>query len=404
MPGFFDKIGGGFFPDRNDQGISASDLSSAQAWTAAHTWTVNSIGTAQTPGGSWINSTAAAAGAQQYSPMLVLSGQGWKTDATAASQEVAFAWQTRPVQGSDAPTGLLDLQVKIGAGAYSSKARFDSTGKLYVNSLDVFGTALLMQGNTLYCESLAPISQGNTLGLSNYGQISHSPVAKTSGSPSLMVITGPAHTTLTASAEATDLNFNLARTVQFAQGALATQRAMLIQAPTYSFATGGATLSTAVTVAISAAPAAGTNTTLTRTFALRVGGDVTAGPTSAGFIYRSIDVPAHTVTVSGTTQATSVGPAALGLGKITITSGQVSPIDNAATLYIEDAPAAAGSATITNRYAIWVDYGLVRLDGNGTHYFEIPGDATDPTGAGGPAAGRVPINVPGVGTKYLAYY
>lgn len=41
-----------------------------------------------------------------------------------------------------------------------------------------------------------------------------------------------------------------------------------------------------------------------------------------------------------------------------------STITNAATVYIENAPAQGTNATITNAYALWVDDGAVRLDGN----------------------------------------
>ena len=91
----------------------------------------------------------------------------------------------------------------------------------------------------------------------------------TSGSPTALLIAGAAHTTLTASTEAIDINFNLARTVQFATGALTTQRAMLIQAPTYRFV-GASTITDAYTVAIGGAPATGTNATITRSWALAV--------------------------------------------------------------------------------------------------------------------------------------
>lgn len=93
--------------------------------------------------------------------------------------------------------------------------------------------------------------------------------ANTSGSPAAFTLTGAAHTTLTASTEATDINFNLARTVQFATGALTTQRAMRIQAPTYSFV-GASTITTASTLSISGPPVAGTNATITNAYALNV--------------------------------------------------------------------------------------------------------------------------------------
>lgn len=97
--------------------------------------------------------------------------------------------------------------------------------------------------------------------------------ASTSGSPNLLVVTGPAHTTLAASTEAIDLNFNLARTVQFATGALTTQRAAVIQAPTYAFVA-ASTLTTAITLDITGEPVQGTNATITEALALRTSGKV----------------------------------------------------------------------------------------------------------------------------------
>lgn len=87
----------------------------------------------------------------------------------------------------------------------------------------------------------------------------------TSGSPTHLTLTGAAHTTLTASTEATDVNFNLARTVQFAAGALTTQRAFRIRAPTYAFAS-ASTATLAATFAVDGPPTAGTNATLTNTY------------------------------------------------------------------------------------------------------------------------------------------
>ncbi len=96
-----------------------------------------------------------------------------------------------------------------------------------------------------------------------------SPTAGTSGSPTALTITGPAHTTLTASTEASDVNFNLARTVQFATGALTTQRAALIQAPSYGFVA-ASTLTDAATLDITGGPKSQTNATITNSHALRI--------------------------------------------------------------------------------------------------------------------------------------
>jgi hypothetical protein len=112
--------------------------------------------------------------------------------------------------------------------------------------------------------------------------------------------------------------FNLGRTVQFATGALADQRAIKVQAPTYAFV------------------------------------------------------------------AASV-------------------LTNASTLYIDNQPQAGANATLTNSYAIFADAGLNRFDGDGTHVFELPADATDPTGGGGAATGRIAVKIGGA-TRYLPYY
>ena len=101
------------------------------------------------------------------------------------------------------------------------------------------------------------------------GALTLTQAVSTSGSPTVFTITGAAHTTLTASTEATDVNFNLARTVQFATGALTTQRAVRIQAPTYGFV-GASTITTASTLSISGPPVAGTNATITNAYALNV--------------------------------------------------------------------------------------------------------------------------------------
>ncbi|MDP4000666.1 MAG: tail fiber domain-containing protein, partial [bacterium] len=84
--------------------------------------TTTALGVTQTTssGLALVNTTAAAAGAQQISPALRWSGFGWKTDATAASQAVDFRAFVTPVEGTSAPTGYLGFESSINGGAYSS--------------------------------------------------------------------------------------------------------------------------------------------------------------------------------------------------------------------------------------------------------------------------------------------
>lgn len=100
-------------------------------------------------------------------------------------------------------------------------------------------------------------------------QLSIEPDDETSGTRTILTVTGAIDSGVTASTEQSDVYFNLARTVTWATGALTTQRAVRITAPTYAFAA-ASTLTTAVTVDISGAPVAGTNATLTNSYALRV--------------------------------------------------------------------------------------------------------------------------------------
>lgn len=92
----------------------------------------DAIGAASTDGLSLDNNTNAAAGAQQYSPRLRLTGRGWKTNATAASQAVDWILQTVPVQGAANATSYLDFASQISNGGYTSRMTLTSDGSLAV--------------------------------------------------------------------------------------------------------------------------------------------------------------------------------------------------------------------------------------------------------------------------------
>lgn len=102
------------------------------------------------------------------------------------------------------------------------------------------------------------------------GNLVVAPLARTSGSPTALTVIGGAHTALAASTECIGANFNFSATKQFATGALTTQREVVIQAPTYA-GVGAMTITTAATLAITGAPVAGTNATITTASALTVG-------------------------------------------------------------------------------------------------------------------------------------
>lgn len=176
-------------------------------------------------------------------------------------------------------------------------------------------------------------------------------VGLTTGSPTAFKITGGAHTTLTASTEATDFYLNLNRTVQFSTGPITTQRASYITAPTYS-AVGVSTISTAATFAVSAPPTAGTNVTITRPYSIMSeSGNVcfTMNSNAAlvvDFLGANTAASARTVSFKSGLSANSVGSdfyfASTG---VTRTAGNLFSILNNATAKL--AVAFHGGTTIT---------------------------------------------------------
>lgn len=64
------------------------------------------------------DSTAATAANQQYSPRIRLTGQGWKTTATAASQAVDWIIENQPTQDAATPGTTLAILGQENAGGY----------------------------------------------------------------------------------------------------------------------------------------------------------------------------------------------------------------------------------------------------------------------------------------------
>lgn len=85
-------------------------------WGSNNVSRADGLGTTVTPTIWLTNGTAAAAGAQQYSPVLMLGGQGWKTTG-GASVPVSMGWVVVPVQGSANPTATMYPQFQVAGGS-----------------------------------------------------------------------------------------------------------------------------------------------------------------------------------------------------------------------------------------------------------------------------------------------
>ncbi|MDI6808422.1 MAG: hypothetical protein QME66_05505 [Candidatus Eisenbacteria bacterium] len=325
---------------------------------------------------------------------ITLSGESART-VTMARFSIAGAGNNLTIGSGGAGSGTVNgnggtllLQSGIATGSGSSSI------ELYTATPGVAGAA----DNTPSVK-MSILGNGNT---------TFTQAVVLTGSPTAFTITGGAHTTLTASTEATDINLNLARTVQFATGALATQRAVRVQAPTYAFV-GASTLTTAITFSITGAPIAGTNATLTTSIAanieqfggssetingIRVNQPGIANGFGAVTTIAGLDLPTASI-VLGNQTATATDVFGIRLGIQTYTSTTlVRTVTNLATFYVEGAPVASTNVTATNGpYAVFIDGGVSRFDGN-----LLVGATVSPAGMTGPG---VAINQAGSDNEIL---
>ena len=79
-----------------------------------------------------IDSTAATVGNQQFSPRIRLTGQGWKTTATAASQTVDWIIENEPIQGTTNPGSTLYFKAQINGGGYTTPFLLQQNGNITV--------------------------------------------------------------------------------------------------------------------------------------------------------------------------------------------------------------------------------------------------------------------------------
>ena len=177
-------------------------------------------------------------------------------------------------------------------------------------------------------------------------------------------VTGAAHSSMSAGVEAINANFNFSATKTWSTGAITTQREFVIQAPTYAF-DGASTITTAATFAITGAPAAGTNATITTPLALWVQtGSSQFVPTqtianAAGANWNGLGVAASTLTITGAGTITTLS--LLNVIGPTITSASAAITTDFYTARLGAATfTGTGPASATRSWSLYVE-GNVRL-------------------------------------------
>ncbi|MFN7993145.1 MAG: hypothetical protein U0Q18_06075 [Bryobacteraceae bacterium] len=147
-------------------------------------------------------------------------------------------------------------------------------------------------------------------GLNGNWFLNWTPTAASSGSPNVLSVTAPAHTTLDA-AEVNDLYWNGMRTVQITGGTtLPLQRSILFTPPAYSF-TSPTTIAAAATLATSGAPSAGTNATIASSYGLWAQSGALSGSVTSAYGLRA-DSPTGAVNnyAAYLNGSTAIGPSA----------------------------------------------------------------------------------------------
>jgi hypothetical protein len=155
------------------------------------------------------------------------------------------------------------------------------------------GTPVVLESRTLTngtgINTLGDLSANRTVSIDQSfaatwtGVHTFTPGARSSGVAPYLTVNAPADTNLTLDTEAIGVSF-VGATRQHADGTTqATQREIVFAKPTYS-AAGTSVITDAATVAITGAPAAGSNMTLTRAHALWIqGGPLTIGAATTNF-------------------------------------------------------------------------------------------------------------------------
>lgn len=150
-------------------GLSFTDVRFQVAASGAMTQTQLALGTTTQSGLLLRNTTTAAAGAQQVSPATRWTGQGWKTNSTAASQPVDFLAYVLPIQGASSASGEWRLDSSIGGVPFSNIFKITTAGAVSATSLTTTGhntfegvTATGATGTGKHVYSIAPAFTGQS--------------------------------------------------------------------------------------------------------------------------------------------------------------------------------------------------------------------------------------------------
>lgn len=167
--------------------------------------------------------------------------------------------------------GTNTFKLPATAGSNTNVLATDGSGNLFWQAAGT-GTGTVNSGTATniayYASTGTAISGSANITISSTGRVGIAPTLTNSGVVPYLTITAPVDTLITAGTEGIGISFVAAGRQHASNSNVGKQREIVLTAPTYSFATLGGTITVAATLAIEAAPIAGTAATLTNTFAL----------------------------------------------------------------------------------------------------------------------------------------
>jgi hypothetical protein len=215
----------------------------------------------------------------------------------SASADFVMSAGTQTVGGAKTFSSILASNVSGSAISILSNSRYSYTAAgsevLAMDSVTIGGGAyawrLLMWNGSTAVEQfrIQNFSPGFATDI-RMGFGTSSPTYKihvkdnATGTSPMMLLDSVAKSSLTASTEFNNVQVNNTYTWTWLTGNITTQRHFLVTAPTYAF-NGASTITSAATFAISAAPTAGTNATITNSYALWVQAGATRLDGNFGF-------------------------------------------------------------------------------------------------------------------------
>ena len=237
-------------------GGSGAALDVANTWTANQTWSIDDAGVNTIVDQAvYARNTSGTATAGIGTGLLfnVENGSG----SLAATARIS-AMQRVVTAGSE--VGVIQFAVANG-GAPAVTGFVSASGvtgtTLVVGTISATG---VITTNATIAAAANQITYDSAL--ATRGGHAFTGTTNTTGAKAFFLITPSANTGTTASTEVKNFEYG-AYTKTWAAGALTTQREFVINAPTYAFAS-ASTITTAATVAITNAPQAGTNATITK--------------------------------------------------------------------------------------------------------------------------------------------